>query len=56
MIDEPRGTNGFGYDPYFLVPALGATAAELEPEVKNGVSHRGQALRQLVARLVAEQG
>lgn len=56
VIDEGRGTNGFGYDPYFYVPALGATAAELAPDVKNSVSHRGQALRQLAARLVAEQG
>ena len=56
VTDTPRGTNGFGYDPYFLVPALGATAAELEPQVKNSVSHRGQALRQLIARLIAEQG
>jgi len=53
VIDEPRGANGFGYDPYFHLPALGRTAAELEPDVKNGVSHRGQALRELVARLQA---
>jgi XTP/dITP diphosphohydrolase len=53
VIDEPRGANGFGYDPYFHVPVLGRTAAELEPDVKNGVSHRGQALRELVARLQA---
>lgn len=55
VIDEPRGANGFGYDPYFYLPELGATAAELEPEVKNAVSHRGQALRALVARLAAEK-
>jgi len=53
VIDEPRGANGFGYDPYFHLPALGRTAAELEPDVKNGVSHRGRALRELVARLQA---
>ena len=52
--DKPRGSNGFGYDPYFHVRELKRTAAELEPEVKNGASHRGQALRQLVARLKAE--
>jgi XTP/dITP diphosphohydrolase len=51
MIDTPRGENGFGYDPYFLVPALGRTAAELAPAEKNGISHRGQALRALVEKL-----
>jgi XTP/dITP diphosphohydrolase len=56
VIAEPRGANGFGYDPYFYLPALGRTAAELDPAVKNGVSHRGQALRALVARLAAEAG
>ena len=48
---QPRGSNGFGYDPHFLLPELGKTAAELEPEYKNGISHRGQALRQLVEKL-----
>jgi XTP/dITP diphosphohydrolase len=43
----PRGTAGFGYDPIFIVPSHGCTAAELAPEVKNRLSHRGQALRQL---------
>ena len=51
VIAEPRGTNGFGYDPYFLVPQRGRTAAELAPDEKNALSHRGQALAQLVARL-----
>ena len=51
VIEEARGSNGFGYDPYFLLPELGRTAAELDPEAKNAVSHRGQALRGLVARL-----
>ena len=51
VILEPRGTNGFGYDPYFLVPGLGRSAAELAPEQKNAVSHRGKALAQLVAQL-----
>ena len=51
LIDEPRGENGFGYDPHFLVPDLGRTAAELEPELKNLMSHRGKALRRLIARL-----
>ncbi len=44
---EPRGRNGFGYDPIFFFPPLGRTFAELTPEEKNRVSHRGQALRQL---------
>jgi XTP/dITP diphosphohydrolase len=51
IIDTPRGANGFGYDPYFLVPAFGKTAAELAPAEKNAVSHRGQALRALVDKL-----
>jgi XTP/dITP diphosphohydrolase len=55
VITEARGANGFGYDPYFYLPALARTAAELESEEKNAISHRGQALKQLVARLVAEQ-
>jgi XTP/dITP diphosphohydrolase len=56
VIDEARGRNGFGYDPYFFVPALGKTAAELDPADKNAVSHRGIALRQLVSKLLAERG
>ncbi|MCX7960823.1 MAG: RdgB/HAM1 family non-canonical purine NTP pyrophosphatase [Burkholderiales bacterium] len=47
----PRGANGFGYDPLFLLPHLGLTAAELAPEEKNRLSHRAQALARLVARL-----
>lgn len=53
IIDSPRGAGGFGYDPYFLVPDLGLTAAELPHEEKNRRSHRGQALAQLLARLRA---
>jgi XTP/dITP diphosphohydrolase len=53
LIDTPRGTNGFGYDPYFFLPEFGRTAAELAPEEKNAVSHRGQALATLVAQLKA---
>lgn len=44
----PRGTAGFGYDPLFLVPELGKTAAELEPAQKNRISHRGRALDRLL--------
>jgi XTP/dITP diphosphohydrolase len=47
----PRGANGFGYDPLFLVPALGRTAAELDPEEKNRISHRGKALARLLELL-----
>ncbi|MGE5640224.1 MAG: RdgB/HAM1 family non-canonical purine NTP pyrophosphatase [Clostridia bacterium] len=47
----PRGANGFGYDPLFLVPELGKTAAELDPAQKNRLSHRGQALAKLVGLL-----
>ena len=53
IAHAPRGTNGFGYDPYFLVPGLGKTAAELAPEVKNRLSHRGQALAKLLELLKA---
>jgi XTP/dITP diphosphohydrolase len=51
IIDTPRGANGFGYDPYFLLPDLGKTTAELEPFEKNAISHRGQAIRALVEKL-----
>jgi XTP/dITP diphosphohydrolase len=51
IIDTPRGGNGFGYDPYFLVPEFGRTGAELDHDEKNAVSHRGQALRALAERL-----
>jgi len=51
IIDVPRGTGGFGYDPYFYVPALGRTAAELPPDEKNRVSHRGKALAALLQKL-----
>jgi XTP/dITP diphosphohydrolase len=47
----PRGSGGFGYDPYFWLPALGRTAAELAPEEKNRLSHRGQALAKLLEQL-----
>ncbi|HXZ96265.1 MAG TPA: RdgB/HAM1 family non-canonical purine NTP pyrophosphatase [Burkholderiales bacterium] len=51
ILHEPRGANGFGYDPLFYLPHLGKTAAELPPEIKNQISHRGKALKQLVAML-----
>ncbi len=51
IIDTPRGQNGFGYDPYFLVPDLNQTAAEIAAEEKNKRSHRGKALKLLIERL-----
>jgi XTP/dITP diphosphohydrolase len=51
IIDTPRGDGGFGYDPYFFLPALNKTAAELPAHEKNAMSHRGQALSRLVAKL-----
>jgi XTP/dITP diphosphohydrolase len=48
---EPRGANGFGYDPLFFLPELGKTAAELGAEEKNRVSHRARALEKLVSLL-----
>jgi len=47
IIDESRGDNGFGYDPIFFCPELNKTAAQLPPEIKNKVSHRGQAFAKL---------
>ena len=53
IIDHPRGSNGFGYDPHFLVPELGLTTAELSPQEKNRRSHRGQALRVILPKIAA---
>jgi XTP/dITP diphosphohydrolase len=52
MLDVPRGSGGFGYDPYFFVPEKGCTSAELSPEIKNRLSHRGQALKRMAAELM----
>jgi XTP/dITP diphosphohydrolase len=54
IIDEKRGSNGFGYDPIFFVPELRMTAAELPAEIKNRVSHRGQAFAKLKSHLIRE--
>ena len=54
VVDTPRGAHGFGYDPYFLLPGLGQTAAELDPALKNRISHRALAL-QCLAELLKEQ-
>src|SRR5574343_936540 len=51
IVSTPRGAEGFGYDLLFFVPSTGLTAAELDPETKNRLSHRGQAMQQLIARL-----
>lgn len=51
IAEAPLGSGGFGYDPLFYISSLGLTAAELEPEVKNQISHRGLALRALATRL-----
>ena len=51
ITDCPAGSNGFGYDPYFFVPAMGRTMAELAPEEKNRLSHRGRAMRAMKSRL-----
>jgi len=51
IVDEAKGSNGFGYDSHFFLPELNMTAAELDPAQKNLISHRGQALRQLISQL-----
>ncbi len=51
LLRAPVGENGFGYDPIFFVPTHSCSSAQLPPEVKNSLSHRGQALRQLVTAL-----
>jgi XTP/dITP diphosphohydrolase len=55
ILDAPRGSGGFGYDPYFWLPDLGVTAAQLDPEAKNRLSHRGIAMRALRDQLVARE-
>ena len=51
ILEEKRGTNGFGYDPIFFVPSLNRAMAELTPEEKGSISHRGNAIRQLADQL-----
>ena len=51
IVTPPRGSNGFGYDPVFFVPEHGCTSAQLDPQVKNRISHRGQALQALLEQL-----
>ena len=56
ILNAPRGSGGFGYDPYFWLPELRLSAAELAPEEKNRLSHRGKALRVLRELLLAQLG
>ncbi|MBU3626554.1 RdgB/HAM1 family non-canonical purine NTP pyrophosphatase [Polynucleobacter sp. JS-Safj-400b-B2] len=51
IIEQATGANGFGYDPHFFLPEQNLTAAQLDPAQKNLISHRGQALRELIAQL-----
>jgi XTP/dITP diphosphohydrolase len=51
ILPQARGRDGFGYDPIFFVPSLGKTMAELSTEEKNRISHRGKALRALIAEM-----
>ncbi len=54
LAHEPKGENGFGYDPIFYLPERGCTTGELEPEEKNAISHRGIAIRRMVEILKKE--
>ena len=56
LVAEPRGSGGFGYDPYFRPAGQALTAAEMDPVEKNRVSHRARALATLLAALAAEGG
>jgi XTP/dITP diphosphohydrolase len=55
ILEAPRGIHGFGYDPLFWVPGQNCSSAELPPELKNRLSHRGQALQQLLEQLRARR-
>ena len=56
IVDQPRGTGGFGYDPHFQDDITGLTGAELPLERKNEISHRGRAIRELLVKLDASKG
>ena len=53
ILREPIGANGFGYDPIFYLKDYSCSSAQLEPEVKNKISHRGQALNDLLSKLLS---
>lgn len=53
ILTEPKGTNGFGYDPVFYIPDKGRTMAELSEDEKNTISHRGQAIHDITPKLTA---
>ena len=53
ILEAPQGDNGFGYDPLFWVPEHQCSSADLAPEIKNAISHRGQAMQMLLDRLQA---
>jgi len=56
ILTEPCGENGFGYDPLFLIPELGKASAQLPPEQKNRLSHRGQAVAKFIAEIERRYG
>jgi len=56
LMLEPRGVNGFGYDPIFVADGNTVTNAELTPEQKDAISHRGQAVRAMLPHLLTELG
>jgi XTP/dITP diphosphohydrolase len=56
ILEQAKGSGGFGYDPLFWVPDQGCASAELAPELKNRLSHRGKALLELVAQISGEYG
>jgi XTP/dITP diphosphohydrolase len=51
IVTKPSGSNGFGYDPLFCVPEFGMTIAQMDSDIKNSISHRGNALRKIVEEL-----
>ena len=54
VVDTPSGNGGFGYDPHFWLPSHGCTVADLPADAKNAISHRGQAMQALLAKLQAQ--
>lgn len=52
IMDQPKGSQGFGYDPIFFLPGLGKTMAELPDSEKNSLSHRGRAIRKILPKII----